>query len=153
MRHRLRTVVLLVVIGIFFSCKKEEADPPKTKTELLTARPWKRTALTSQPAYDWNGNGTSDTDIMKIMLACEKDNLEYYKTDGTVETNEGATKCDPGDPQTWTSTWEFKDNETRIVWNATDEYDLVELTETTLRLRITFVENGVTYTHNESYAH
>ena len=36
---------------------------------------------------------------------------------------------------------------------ATDEYELVELTETTLRLRITFVENGVTYTHNDSYAH
>lgn len=54
------TALLLGIIcsTIFFSCSKDDNDDKKkSKTELLTAGPWKRTALTSIPAYDWNGDG------------------------------------------------------------------------------------------------
>ena len=150
------TALLLVITGatITISCKKGKKDnPAKTKTELLTTGSWKRTALISNPAYDWNANGIFDTDILNIMFPCEKDNTDTYKTNGIIETNEGATKCNPSDPQTWTATWIFSDNETKLIFDGFDEYTLLELTATTLKYQSTFVENGVTYTHVETYGH
>jgi len=70
-----------------------------------------------------------------------------------MELNEGPLKCDPMDPQIFTATWSFADNETKIVYDGTDEYELVELTATVMRLQSTFTENGVAYTHYETYGH
>ena len=47
----------------------------------------------------------------------------------------------------------INNEETKIVFDGLDEYILVELTSNTLKLRSTFVENGVTYTHDEYYGH
>lgn len=108
--------MLLMIAGIisFLSCKENPVDKVKTKTELLTAAPWKRTALISTPAYDWNADGTSSTDVLSIMWPCEKDNLDIYKTNGIIDTDEGPTKCNPSDPQSWTTTWMLVDNESKI---------------------------------------
>ena len=155
MKNTIHLAVLLsVMAGTAFtsSCKSDPA-PIKSKTELLTVAPWKRTALISNPAHDWNADGTFATDILTTMWPCERDNLDIYRTNGIVETDEGPTKCNPTDSQSWTASWAFKDNETKIVINGTDEYTIDELTATTLKLQSTFVENGVTYTHYESYGH
>ena len=157
MKRKIQLAALLLVINgatTTLSCKKDKDDnTAKTKTELLTTGSWKRTALVSNPAYDWYGDGTFATDVLSVMKACEKDNFETYNTNGIVETNEGATKCDPLDPQTWSVTWTFADNETKLVYGGIDEYTLVELTATTLKFQSTFVENGVDYTHVETYGH
>jgi hypothetical protein len=70
-----------------------------------------------------------------------------------METDEGPTRCNPSDPQTWTTTWQLIDNETKILYDNSYTYNLVEVTETILRLSATFEENGVTYTHDETYGH
>jgi len=154
---QLATLILGISGGVVsLSCNKDDNyndQTPPTKTELLAAGPWKRTALTSNPAYDWNANGVSSTDVLSIIFPCEKDNFDTFNTNGTVETNEGPTKCDASDPQTWTATWVLTDNETKIVFDGFDEYTLLELTETTLKYESTFVENGITYTHLETYGH
>ena len=153
-KHLLLLLLVIFSPFIFLSCDKDDDDEtPKTKTELLTAGPWKRTALTSNPAYDWNADGNAATDVLSIMLPCERDNFDTYKTNGIMETNEGPTKCDPSDPQTWPTTWALVDNERQIRYDDTYNYTIVELTETTLKLRGTFEENGVTYTHDETYSH
>jgi len=157
MKPTIRLTALLLVITsatISFSCNDDEETPKtKTKTELLTAGPWKRTALISNPAYDWNVNGVSNTDVLRIMFPCERDNFDTYKTNGIIETDEGPTKCNDPDPQTWTATWELIDNESKIIFDGYDKYTLVELTATTLKLSSTFEENGVTYTQDEAYSH
>jgi hypothetical protein len=107
-------LILFASFSLFPSCNKDDNydnQTPPTKTELLTAGPWKRTALISNPAYDWNANGVSDTDVLSIMFPCEKDNFDEYKTNGIFESNEGPTKCNSTDPQTWTETWELIGNE------------------------------------------
>jgi len=151
----LRYALVLVACTTLFSfCKKDQENPPgKTKMELITSGSWKRTALISNPAYDWYANGTSDTDVLSYMWPCEKDNFEMYGKNGVFETNEGPTKCDAADPQTWSVTWSFIDNESKLLFDGVDEYIIEELTETTLKFRSTFVENGITYTHYESYRH
>jgi hypothetical protein len=109
MKTKIQSIVLLLMITAItanLSCKKNKDDSisPKTKTELITAGPWKRTALVSTPAYDWNADGTFDTNILNTMFPCEKDNFETYQTNGMVVTNEGPTKCNASDPQTWAVT-------------------------------------------------
>ena len=102
----MRYIAAVSALVLMFSCKKNKDDSisPKTKTELITAGPWKRTALVSTPAYDWNADGTFDTNILNTMFPCEKDNFETYQTNGMVVTNEGPTKCNASDPQTWAVT-------------------------------------------------
>ena len=148
--------LLLMITGITttLSCKKDKDEATvKTKTELLTTGSWKLTSYTSTPAYDWYGNGVYATDILAALNPCEADGFDTYEITGILEINEGALKCDPMDPQTFTATWGFTDNENKIVYDGFDEYLLVELTATTMRLRQTFVENGVSYTHYETYGH
>jgi len=154
LKIKLASLLLLIISTIAFSCKKDKddnANTTKTKTELITKGSWKRTALISDPAYDWNANGVFDTNNLNTMFPCEKDNFETYQTNGMVVTNEGATKCDASDPQTWSVTWRFGDNETKLIWDGNDVYTLLELTETTLKFQSTFTENGVTYTQVETY--
>ena len=158
MKRKIQIIAMLLMITSVtttLSCSKDDKNTniAKTKTELLTAGSWKRTALISTPAYDWNADGTFATNILNTMLPCEKDNLDIYKTNGIIETNEGATKCNPSDPQSWTAAWVFAANETKLIFDGTDQYTLIELTETTLKYQSTFVENGVTYTHVETYGH
>jgi hypothetical protein len=157
MKLEVRSVaLLLMIIGITntLSCKKDKDEAAaKTKTELLTTGSWKLNSYTSTPAYDWYGNGVYATDILAALNPCEADGFDTYKINGIVEINEGALKCGPTDPQTFTATWGFTDNENKIIYDGFDEYELVELTATTMRLQQTFVENGVSYTHYETYEH
>jgi|SRR4030095_3632589 hypothetical protein len=157
MKQKIQLAALLSLIAcatFVISCKKDkENNPAKTKMELLTTGSWKRTGLISHPAYDWYGNGVSDTDVLKTMKSCELDNFDTYKTNGIWELNEGPAKCDASDPQTWTLPWTFADNETKLIFDGTDEYTLLELTATTLKFQSTFVENGITYTQVETYGH
>ena len=148
-------VVFLALTGAL-SCNDSDDEmfaDEKTKMELLTATPWRRTALISTPAYDWYGNGVSATDVLSTLLPCEKDNLDLYAQNGIFTTDEGPTKCSPSDPQRWTMNWAFADNETKLIFDGTDVYTLMELNESTLKFQTTFVENGVSYTHVESYGH
>ncbi len=159
MKLKIQSIALLLMITVTtttLSCKKDKDENnniAKTKTELITTGTWKLTAYTSTPAYDWYGNGVYATDILDALNPCEADGFDTYKINGILEINEGALKCNSMDPQTFTATWGFTDSETKIIYDGLDEYILVELTETTMRLRSTFVENGVTYTHYETFGH
>ena len=146
--------LMVTALSTILSCEKNKEEPAvKTKSELITTGTWKLTAYTSNPAYDWYGNGVFATNILAVLNPCEADGLDTYKPNGTVEINEGALKCDPADPQTSTESWQFTNNESKILYDGFDEYELVELTMTTMRLQQTFVENGVSYTHYETYEH
>ena len=148
-------VLLIFVAGatVTVSCKKDVKEvKPKTNMELLTSGTWKRTGFVSDPAYDWYGDGTYATNILEVMKPCELDNFETYYNDGTWESNEGPTKCDEWDSQTWTLPWAFTENETKIVFNGWDEYILVELTST-LKLGQAFLLGGVLYQQTQTYSH
>lgn len=148
------TLLLVMTVMIIVSCKKDKDDDSsgKTKTELLTTGSWKLTAYTSNPGQDWDGNGSIETNIFNVMDACEKDGYSTFNTNGTVENNEGPLKCDALDPQSETNSWSFADNETKLL---EDGYPvtLLELTTATLKVRDTFVDNGVTYTIELTFGH
>ena len=120
------------------SCKEEEPVPP-TKTELLTAGPWIGSGLTANPGIDPFGTGTPITDLWAspLVSACSKDDFTTYKVDGTYVTDDGATKCDPADPQTTSGTWSFASNETQLVMDSSaTPYTITKLDASNLEFQL-----------------
>ena len=124
----------------FTSCKKDKKEDPapvaKTKTELISGKNWKLTGGIINPAADF-GTGTPTTDAYSQVNNCRKDDLLRFDTPNVYKQDEGATKCSASDLQTETGTWAFSMNETKITTSIASgspkTYNLVELTETTLK--------------------
>lgn len=130
----LAIMLLSFVILAANSCKKDD-DDSKTKTEMLTGKYWKFTAMNISPAIEFNGLEYSD--LFGLMPNCTKDDLIKYDANGTVTYDEGPSKCDEGDPQTETGTWSFNSDETKITEVYDGEsftYNLVELSDSNLKI-------------------
>ena len=160
----MKNYLLLLAVAASFSltsCGDDEDDvtPPKTKTELLTASGWKATSLTVSPAIDFDMDGTPDSDLMQFVDACSKDDVTTFKADKTYTEDEGATKCNAGDPQVFTNgTWTFNADETAVTTTEngatqSDTYNVAELTETTLKYVQTENIGGTTYTFTGTFSH
>lgn len=134
----------LTVFSLFIlaSCKKDKDEDPSTPLSIVGK--WKQSSGTYNPAYF----GT--TDYFADYEACEKDDIIEFKSDNTFEINEGATKCDPSDPQVL-----FTDNYSYNAATKTLTIDgqsiVIELTATTLTVNDEFEDNGVTYTDHSTY--
>ena len=147
MKNVIQCLSMATLVLTLFACKKDAAAP--TKTELLTAQSWKLTAA------ETTANGTK-LDIFATMKACEKDNFETYKTDKTYIEDEGATKCDPTDPQTQQAKWAFSTNETKLEKIVTESgvtitftLDIVELTADKMVLKFTSGTGTATATYGK----
>jgi len=109
-----KLLILCAGIATLAACKKK--DDNKSRTEYLTSGKW---FISSYYYYDKitdaNGTVTDLTDTTEYPTeACEKDNFITFKADGTLTSDEGATKCDTSDDQTSTGTWAFVENESKI---------------------------------------
>ncbi|MBK8568278.1 MAG: hypothetical protein IPN76_34475 [Saprospiraceae bacterium] len=51
------------------------------------------------------------TNICAQLPACIKDDNTVFKTSGTVNFDEGGSKCNPNDPQTTAGTWALSTDE------------------------------------------
>lgn len=137
-----KITILFLALSMAFtvtSCNKDDDDNSTpsnnnpggsnlTKTEMLTAKKWKMTALT-----------VDGQDFYALMDDCDKDDTHEFKTDGSYTYDEGATKCDPMDDQIISqSTWKFTDNETKIEYDG-EEATITELTETKMVLEGDFL--------------
>lgn len=121
---------LIIMLSItLLSCSKDSVDD-SSKRNALTTGTWKLTASTT----DYNKDGVYEEDSYAILDGCVKDNIYTFQTDGSEITDEGITKCYSSAPQTWTSSWSFSDNQTRIQFGGVN-YQIEELTTTTFRLK------------------
>lgn len=126
-----------------------------TKTELLTAKPWKKVAETVSPAQ--NIGGRMVTDLYAEEEACNNDDLYIFNTDKTFKYDEGATKCDPSDPQIWaTGTWVFNSDETQMIVTFSGSglkstNNILEVSSTTAKLSHEETINGTKYTTTSTY--
>jgi hypothetical protein len=138
---------LLAIIST--SCKK---DKDESKTDLLTGGNWQMSALTSDPAFDWFG--TPVTNIYAQLPACIKDDLTVFKTNGTVNFDEGPSKCETNDPQTTTGTWALSTDEKVLSVTTdgeTESWNIEELKGNTFKAHYEIQEDGVTYTLSVVY--
>jgi hypothetical protein len=129
----MKTRTLLFVATCAFvlgSCKEE-----LTKVELLTAKDWRLTSLTIDPPI--MVEGVLITNYYGQMYAYDKDNILRFYANGTVETDEGATKEFPSDPQTKQGQWQLSFAETELTVSVNGDtvvYGLVTLDEAAMIL-------------------
>ena len=114
------------------SCKKDDAKPA-SKADLLTSGTWRLTAAVT----DMDGDGTFETDEYAAFGTCFTDNIWTFNSNGSVAVDEGATKCDPSDPQVQTDTWQMTNNETNLSF-AGDTYLIEQLDANTLILKLSY---------------
>jgi hypothetical protein len=95
-------LILLVIVCFtvlsFSSCDKNDSPPP-SNTDHITRSAWK---------FDKAMSGS--TDVSGFVNACYKDNVMTFLATGSGTLDEGASKCNSGDPQTVNFTWNFTNN-------------------------------------------
>jgi len=141
----------LLLLLAFAACKKDSLS----KTDMLTdASGWKMTALTTDPAFVNPITGTQITDLYAQFDACDKDDITTFNSNGTYVSDEGATKCDPSDPQTTSGTWLLSADENTITVDG-ESWTIVELSKSTMKVSYPFVDDsaGITYTWTATFTH
>ncbi len=140
-------LILLFAVAslvVFQSCgDDDDVTEKKSKTELLTSGTWK---LSSAKMF---GVSSPPED-------CTADDVHTFQVTGTYLFDEGASKCDPEDEQSYSGTWELTSNETVITIDLPDmeltlNQTILQLTKDKLRVKynipILEIEIEETYVH------
>ena len=112
---------------MIISCGKDDGSTKKSRTELLCQASWKFSAAT-----------VGGVDVSNNLQPCQKDNIVKFNTIGDGSLDEGASKCNSGDPQTTTMNWSFQSNETQLqvstilFTGGSNLFNIVTLTESQL---------------------
>jgi len=139
--------ILLVIISavvLFAGCKKDE---DKTNKDMLVGKTWINTALTIDPPLQIGDITITDL-FNQAFYACSKDDTQQFKSDGGYVFDEGASKCDPNDPQTVTGTWVMNPDMTVVTVTAFGEtmsYTIVSISDNQLKYTYSITEDGITY--------
>lgn len=141
------SLALLVIVGA--GCGKKNEDAPVTRTSLLS-RTWVMTGLTVSPAI------FGQTNLLAGASACELDDITVFTAAGAYTVEEGATKCDPSDPQVYErGTWRFLNNETQLEMTETGStpnvVNVTELNATRMVANFSQSLGGVNYTYTVTY--
>jgi len=126
--HKFSPCLFLILIS--WSCKKSDPTPVGPSSDLI-AKTWKLTDLTI--------NGVSS---FSTIPSCTADDLFIFSKDGKYKHDEGATKCDPADPQiVETANWSFRQN--LLIYGypdgSSDAFVIMQLTTTTLKFNYSVV--------------
>ncbi|MCU0443417.1 MAG: lipocalin family protein [Microscillaceae bacterium] len=125
---------------MLFACKKDNEEPPAS-----IVGKWKQTAGVISPALG------GITDYFSDNEPCNKDDIYEFKSNNTYESTEGATRCDPNDPNLWDSgAYSLSSDRKTLTWDG-DNYNVLELSSSTLRISSSFTSSGVTYTTTDTY--
>jgi hypothetical protein len=103
----LKVIMLFcALITLMTACKKNK---DQTRSELLVTKAWK----VADYGDDINKNGVIDASESDLGN-CEKDNSYTFATGGIGTFDEGASKCDPMDPQSAAFNWQLTEGETKL---------------------------------------
>ncbi|HEU5165650.1 MAG TPA: hypothetical protein VFU29_08940 [Chitinophagaceae bacterium] len=88
-----RLILYLLTTGFLISScndhlKIEKNNDPQGYADSQFVGSWKITAASSDVAYDWNNDGSTERDIYSTWSSCDKDNLYTF----TGDTATGGTK-------------------------------------------------------------
>lgn len=141
------SVVALMPL-LLFSCRKTvEPVPQRTKSQMLTEGSWRLVEAYTNTEKD----GVYNTeDIYAELDECEKDDFISFAKEKKLVLDRGAVKCDQAEPQTSVSQeWVLVSNTqielTNVLQQNSYEVTILELTETTLHLRVTGTEQDGTH--------
>lgn len=146
-------VAALLGLSVMGCSKKKEETPAPTKTELLTNKNWIATAQTVSPGISIGG--ATVTDLYAQSAACDKDDFIRFETPNVFKQDEGPTKCSTTAPQTKIGTWAYNADQTVITvtpqGGTASSANVLELTDTSLKVTQTQTGGTVTYTFTTTY--
>ena len=129
----------VLAIG-FTACEKDQDEVAPNKTETLTAKTWKVSAVRIDPPL-----AVGDTVISDMTEICDKDNTIKFDKNQTYLADEGSDKCNMEDTQTETGAWAFDATETTLIING-DSTFIKELNANSLKIAYQWdVETARTY--------
>lgn len=135
-------IVSMVLLASACSKNSDEGSMA-TKTQLIS-KTWKQTDILASV-----GLGAQTSVFKTVLTDCQQDNLWQFNSNGTYTFFEGPFRC-PTSPSDViaTGTWMFTDNETKITFNdpvnGTQNFSIVELTSTTMKLTGVLTYQGTT---------
>lgn len=136
MKFSIKSLLFLLAVSAFSFVACNDDEDTQTPEDLLTsASCWSpvKDEIFNPQTNQWEDQGVDD---------CTKDDCTKLNSDKTVSFDEGATKCDPSDPQTSTGTWSLSaDGKTLTITvdNETVPGTVVELTSSKLVLEVEFL--------------
>ena len=88
----------ICIYGCRDHLKLQANNEPQGYADSQVVGTWKVTAYTSSLPYDWDGNGSLETDIFGTWSSCQQDNLYTFVGDktGTFKVN-----CSNTFPGSW----------------------------------------------------
>ena len=148
------SLIALISISLF-SCDKDDdaaqiAPATPTNTEKLCGKNF----ITSDYTLIQNGVTVMTGLDTNFLPACQQDDIIRFETNGALAFDEGATKCDPTDPQTEAGTWAFYDSETKLIFEPgpdADTSDIITNDGTILIIGGSFIEMGSTIEFRQTY--
>jgi uncharacterized lipoprotein YajG len=145
----LRAIIPILLLCFFLpACQKSSSTSSKTRTELLTQSSWK-----------FDNAKVAGADVSAFLQPCQKDNIIVFTSAGTGTLDEGATKCNSGDPQTSSFTWNFASNETVLhvstvlFAGGSSDFSIVTLSDTQLVLSQNITVSGITQNAVVTFKH
>ena len=128
----MKNFFLAILILTVCSCGGDGDDPQPISAELLTGSVSKTWYLTDQEAA-----GFAD---FEDQPTCIQDDRWVFYSMGTMEQNEGPSKCNPGDPQIYVNgTWElFPESKTLKLTRS----NIVNFTVSKLTENVMVLTNG-----------
>lgn len=139
-----RILIIACCFSLFAACTKSETENNNNNTnnnntpnpqKILEEGKWQLTAGTATTTY--KGKDTT-IDIYSEMEECDKDDFILFASNGTGTIDENANKC-TDDQQIENFTWALLNNDTKlaVVDSNPDTMDVVELTTSQLKLKLT----------------
>ena len=83
--------VLFLMLVLVAGCSKNDADADVNTGQEDVTGSWSVTGIQSDRAYDWDGNGSTETDIFGTYSVCNRNIVYVFETGGTGRVSEGCT--------------------------------------------------------------
>ena len=152
MRKVIFLVILLSVLNVLNSCKKNKIELSPV-VSLMTKQSWAIKSIRQ------NTNNNGWIDIFSSVPICQKDNkLFFWASDHSLNWDEGFTKCNISDPQTFGyGTWTLSSDETKLSTNngtgITVEADISVLSDSNLITLNKYISGSDTILTETKYVH
>ena len=122
-------IIFVTLLEILNSCKKSSTQTQKN-VALLTNQSWAILSIQERV------NHGSWIDIYTGFQICTTDNKLLFKIDNSYNWDEGPTKCNPSDPQTYAyGTWSLSSDGSKLFTNngtTTTDVDIALLDNSNL---------------------
>ncbi len=162
MKNMKLATIILLVLSLFTSCSEDSGSDaismlPETKQSFLVGKTWKLSGLTVEPARARVAGGPLLTNWYADMETCEQDAQKIYFFNGDLVFDEGPTRCEDSDIQTFTGSWTFNSDETIITElqrnfiNIIYSFTIIELTSDLFIIEREQDYFGTVYTFRETY--